>query len=133
MTDPAHSNHEAASEWFAHASTAGWATCPLTENGFVRILASPAYPGVRLRPVDTIALLEVLLRNHAAHHCFWSDSISLSVRTLFRPERVAGHRQITDVYLLGLCQRNGGTLVTFDTSISTEAIVAPDPELLRQL
>jgi uncharacterized protein len=133
MTDPLHANHEAASRWFAQASPHGWATCALTENGLVRILTSPAYPGLSLRPVDTIGLLETLLRNHAASHTFWPDSVSLSDRTLFRPEKVAGHRQINDVYLLGLCQRHAGTLVTFDATIPVDAIVSPHGALVRQL
>jgi len=133
MTDPMHLHHEAASQWFAGASRQGWATCPLTENGFVRILASPAYPGGRWRPADTIALLAMLLQNHAATHRFWPDSVSLSDRSLFRTEAIAGHRQITDVYLLGLCQQNDGTLVTFDTSIADTAIVSPHPDLICRL
>src|SRR3989442_8098645 len=110
LVDPVHAHHDTASQWFADASQRGWATCPLTENGFIRILASPAYPGVRLAPADTVALLETTLQNHASTHRFWPDSISLRDRTLFRPERILGHQQITDVYLLGLCQRNDGTL-----------------------
>jgi hypothetical protein len=88
---------------------------------------------VRLRPRDTIALLETLLQNHLGSHVFWPDSISLADRALFRPGSINGHRQITDVYLLGLCQFNGGTLVTFDTAISVSAIVKPHPNLLLQL
>jgi uncharacterized protein len=133
LIDPVHVNHEAASQWFADASGRGWATCPLTENGFVRILSNPSYPGVRLTPADAIVLLETLLQNHAATHHFWPDSVSLCDRTLFRPDAIAGHRQITDVYLLGLCQQNGGTLVTLDTSIMDTAIVSPHAELIRRL
>jgi len=133
MTDPVHLNHEAANQWFAQASTQGWATCPLTENGFIRILSSPAYPGLRLRPLDTVALLETLIENHNDTHSFWPDSVSLSDRMLFRPDAIAGHRQITDIYLLGLCQRNDGILVTFDTSISDAAVVAPHPDLVCRL
>jgi toxin-antitoxin system PIN domain toxin len=133
LVDPMHAHHETASQWFADASGRGWATCPLTENGFIRILSSPAYPGVRLSPADTIALLETTVQNHAATHHFWPDSISLCDRTLFRPERIIGHRQITDVYLLGLCQRNDGTFVTLDTAVTDAAIVSPHSELIRRM
>jgi len=92
LIDPAHQHHEAASQWFASASGRGWATCPLTENGFVRILSNPSYPGVRLTPADTIGLLETLQQNHAAAHHFWPDGVSLRDRMLFRPEAIAGHR-----------------------------------------
>src|SRR5947199_10829309 len=112
LIDPVHLYHEAASQWFADASGRGWATCPLTENGFIRILSNPSYPGVRLSPAHAIVMLETLLQNHAGTHHFWTDSVSLIDRTLFQPEAIAGHRQLTDVYLLGLCQQNGAPLVT---------------------
>jgi uncharacterized protein len=133
LMDPVHVHHEAASQWFADASGRGWATCPLTENGFIRILSNPSYPGVRLTSADAIVLLETLLHNHAATHHFWPDSVSLCDRMLFRPDAIAGPRQITDVYLLGLCQQNGGTLVTLDTSITDTAILSPHAELIRRL
>ena len=133
LIDPVHVHHEAASQWFVDASGRGWATCPLTENGFVRILSNPSYPGVRLSPADAIALLETLRQNHAATHHFWPDSVSLCDRTLFRPQAIAGPRQITDVYLLGLCQQNGGTLAMLDAAITDAAIVSPHTELIRRL
>ena len=133
LVDPVHQHHDAASEWFAQASLRGWATCPLTENGLVRILSSPAYPGVQISPADALTLLDTLLENHAAAHSFWPDDISLTNRALFRSEAISGHRQLTDIYLLGLCQHHGGALVTFDTSISVAAIAEPDADLLRLL
>ncbi len=133
LNDLTHPHHEAAIAWFADASTYGWATCPLTENGFVRIMATPAYPGSRLSPIDAIALLETLTQTPARMHHFWADSISLRDRTLFHPAAITGHRHITDVYLLGLCQHKGGTLVTLDTGITASAIVSPHPELIRLL
>src|SRR6266567_2569271 len=84
LADPVHLHHEPASQWFAVASQHGWATCPMTQNGFVRILSNPSYPGVRLSPADAIALLETLRQTHAATHHFWPDSVSLCDRTLFR-------------------------------------------------
>lgn len=133
LIDPVHLHHEAASQWYADASLRGWSTCPLTENGFVRILSNPSYPGVHMTPADAIALLETLMQNHAATHHFWPDNASLRDRTLFRPDAVAGHRQITDVYLLGLCQQNGGTLVTLDAGITVTAIISPHVDLIRRL
>lgn len=133
LTDPAHPHHDATSQWFVDACQRGWATCPLTENGFVRILSNPSYPGIRLSPADATGLLGTLRQSHAATHHFWPDSVSLCDRTLFRTEAITGHRQITDVYLLGLCQRNGGTLVTLDAAITDAAIVSPHAELIRRL
>src|SRR4051794_15834937 len=133
LLDPMHSHHDIANQWYDGAATSGWATCPLTENGFVRILSSPTYPGVRLRPEDAVALLEATIANPVATHHFWPDSVSLRNKALFIPSAIAGPKQITDIYLLGLCQQNGGTLVTLDTGITPAAIVSYHPDLLRLL
>ena len=133
LVDPAHVHHERASRWFTAAAQRGWATCPLTENGVVRVLSTPAYPGVRLRAADAVALLDLLIRNHAATFHFWSETVSLRDRTLFDPQAIAGPGQVTDVYLLGLCQRHGGTLATLDSAITAAAILAPHPALIRLL
>jgi uncharacterized protein len=110
-----------------------WATCPLTENGFVRIYAQTIFKnhidGVR----EAFFLLNTTKQTYRATHHFWSDSVSLSDDHVLTPSKIAGPNQITDVYLLGLCQKHGGTLVTFDTRLSTVAIVSPHAELLRIL
>ena len=133
LVDPNHMHHATASQWFMSASQNGWATCPLTENGFIRILSNPKYPGIRLRVADAVALLDTLIQNHATTHHFWADTVSLCDQTLFRHIAIAGPNQITDVYLLGLCQRNNGTLVTLDASITDVAIVSPNPTLIHRL
>jgi uncharacterized protein len=133
MSDRDHANHDAATAWFVEASRRGWATCPLTENGFVRIRATPSYTGPAMRPGEVLLVLQDLLRRHAVTHHFWTDSVSLADDTLFRLEALTGHRQVTDTYLLGLCQRHGGTLVTLDAGITTAAIVAPHAEVIQRL
>lgn len=47
LFDPAHVHHDAAHAWFGEHCAQGWATCALTENGLVRVLSNPAYPGRR--------------------------------------------------------------------------------------
>ncbi len=133
LVDPMHPHHDKAHSWYSGIASAGWASCPLTENGFVRVLSSPSYPGVQLRPGDALALLEVTIANPAVTHHFWADGVSIIDRRLFTPSAIAGPKQITDVYLLGLCQQNGGTLVTLDSGITHAAIASPHPELLRTL
>jgi hypothetical protein len=64
-------------------------------------------------------------------HEFWSDSVSLLDESLFRPQAVSSHRQITDAYLLGLAVRRGGRLATFDRSISLKAVVGAAPAHLE--
>ena len=133
LLDPMHPHHNVANNWYQGVSAIGWATCPLTENGFVRILSSPSYPGIRLRSEDALAMLETAVVNPVAPHHFWPDSVSLRDRTLISPTAIAGPKQITDIYLLALCQQNGGTLITLDAGITSAAIVSPHPELLRIL
>jgi hypothetical protein len=118
LSDPLHLHHEAAHRWFAQAG-ASWATCPLTENGFVRVASNPAYTN---RPGDAPLVLE-LLRQFCAHkgHQFWPDVVSL--RELLRPGTAFTHKQLTDLYLLGLAASRGGKLATFDRHIPRTAVL----------
>ena|SRR5436190_14608498 len=133
LLDKTHQAHERAHQWFSREGSLGWATCPLTENGFIRILSQAALPNNVGSPAEATAYLDDMRSVYGKTHHFWPDSVSLCDRTLFRPEAIAGPRQITDVYLLGLCQQNGGTLVTLDRGITDAAIVFPHAELLRRL
>jgi uncharacterized protein len=133
LLDPMHPDHNKASQWYAGTTSTGWATCPLTENGFIRILSSPSYPNLQLRVEDAVSLLEATIANPAAQHHFWNDSISLRDKTLFTPSAIVGPKQITDIYLLGLCKQRQGTLVTLDSRITTTALVSSHPNILRLL
>src|SRR5262245_52326892 len=114
LFDSEHVHHELAHDWFADHRANGWATCPVTENGFLRVLSNPAYGHDMLRPER---LLRGLRTFHASgHHVFWPDSVSLTDERLFHLAQASGHRQLTDVYLLGLATRMKGCLATFDRS-----------------
>ena len=121
LHDPAHPNHEDAHRWFGRNRKPGWATCPVTVNGCVRVLSNPAYPTVTAAPAEVASRLRVLCTDPG--HEFWTDSVSLLDESLFRPQAIAGHQQITDIYLLGLAVRHGGRLATFDRSIPVKAVV----------
>mgnify|MGYP000249071961 CR=1 FL=1 len=133
LIDRVHVHHDAANNWFSVASQQGWATCPLTENGFARIVSSPSYAYTRLTPPDALATLDILIQNHAATHHFWSDSVSLRDPALVDITRIRGHKQLTDIYLLALCQQNQGTIVTLDQGMNTEAIISPRKDLILRL
>ena len=120
LFDPVHCHHERAHEWLANHRDQGWASCPLTENGFVRVLSSSGYPGRRTTVEDAIHRLEVFRRS--GEHTFWPDMVSLRDGSLFEPRKIGGPRQITDVYLLALAVKNGGRLATFDRSISAASV-----------
>jgi uncharacterized protein len=120
LFDPDHVHHDLAHDWFAEHRDDGWATCPVTENGFLRVLANPAY-GSPVSRAD--AILEHLKRfcSDRRHH-FWEDSVSLRDDRLFDPRVIAGHRQVTDAYLLGLAVSRRGCLATFDRGIRLSAV-----------
>jgi toxin-antitoxin system PIN domain toxin len=132
LVDPAHVSHEVAHDWFARHRTRPWATCPITENGFVRILSNPVYHSVSASPVEVVNLLRSFTDGHDTHR-FWADTVSLADPTIFRPEFIGGHKQITDVYLLGLCKHHDGVLATLDSRLSAEAIVGPTSDLVVHL
>ena len=131
LFDPDHVHHDLAHDWFADNRARGWATCAVTENGFVRVLANPAYGSAVSRPVDLVDRLRRLCGLDG--HQYWADAVSLRDPTLFDCGRAAGHRQLTDLYLLGLAQRRGGTLATFDRTVPVGAIVGARPGLLETI
>ncbi|MCL4299934.1 MAG: VapC toxin family PIN domain ribonuclease [Anaerolineae bacterium] len=118
LADPMHVHHEAAHRWFGQTGQMAWATCPLTENGFVRIASHPKYPN---RPGDVAAVLALLRQFCAApKHRFWPEDISL--RDLLLPGAVITPGHVTDVYLLGLAVHHRGKLATLDQHIPTTTI-----------
>jgi toxin-antitoxin system PIN domain toxin len=125
LFDPDHVHHELAHDWFGDNRHAGWATCPLTENGFVRVITSPAYGSVVSRPNAVLDHLRRFCTDGA--HRFWEDDVSLLDADLFDPQLVGGHRHVTDVYLLGLAVSRKGCLATFDRSIRLSAVRGARP------
>lgn len=120
LFDPSHVHHERAHRWFARNRNHGWATCPLTLNGCVRILSNPAYPTVAATAAEVIGRLRAFCSN--PHHEFWADSVSLLDEALFRPQLIPGHQAVTDIYLLGLAVRRHGRLATFDGAIPWRSV-----------
>ena len=125
LFDPAHLHYEEAHGWLGRNRKHGWATCPMTLNGCIRILSSPAYPAVKMTPAEVAGDL----RNFCSvtDHHFWGDSVSLLDESLFRLSMIGGHQKITDAYLLGLAVRNHGRLATFDRSIPVKAVHGAEP------
>jgi uncharacterized protein len=125
LFDPSHLNHEDAHAWFGRNRKRGWATCPITINGCVRVLSNPAYRALEATPGEVSDRLRSLCS--AVDHHFWPDVVLMTDETLFRVSSIGGHQKITDAYLLGLAVRNHGRLVTFDRSIPTKAVVGAMP------
>ena len=120
LFDEAHIHHLAAHHWFSKKEVDGWSTCPITENGLMRILSHPAYPNSPLSMVDLAERLEEF-KSASDSHRFWSDDYSLS-EWLSNKKLAIGSSHSTDAYLLNLCKRNEGVLATFYHRIKPELI-----------
>lgn len=112
---PNHVHHVAAREWFEERREVGWATCILTEAGFVRISCAPSVGRHGVTPLDAIAVLEHLTQL-GSHH-FWSLDQSIVDLPPTVSARIQGYRQITDAVLLAAAIRHGGQLATLDTGL----------------
>lgn len=121
LFDAAHVHHKAAHSWMTRNRSLGWATCPITQNGCVRVMSQPQYPG-RLSVAEIVRRLAVAVA--VEEHTFWPDSISLCDSSRFEFDRILTPKTLTDIYLLGLAQENGGQLVTFDRAIPLPAVSA---------
>jgi toxin-antitoxin system PIN domain toxin len=115
-----HVHHEPAHDWFADHQGQPWATCPLTENAFLRILSDPSQRSALITLPTLADHLGRFCRDE--NHEFWPDAVSMYDETVFDVSLVRGHRQLTDVYLLGLAVKRGGRLITFDQSIPLAAV-----------
>ena len=119
LLDGGHLHHRVAMDWLAAHARAGWASCPLTQNGCLRILSLPTYPN----PQPPARVAERLAAAAADRsHAFWPDSLSLLEPERLHWERVLSTRHITDVYLLALAVEHRGCLVTFDRSLAVAAV-----------
>jgi hypothetical protein len=112
---PSHERHDLAVKWFTRRRGKGWATCPFTQAGFVRIVSNPAFSRDAVQPREAI---QVLSANTAAKdHEFWPDDLPLAGAAAFAGVRLVGHQQVTDVYLLGLAVSRSALLATLDKRI----------------
>jgi len=119
LLDAQHVHHGLAGRWLSAEIEHGWASCPLTQNGVVRIMSQPAYPN----PLPAAAVAARLAEAATSGwHAFWPDEISLLDDGILNWNRVLGSRQITDCYLLALAVQRGGRLVTFDHRIAIAAV-----------
>ena len=117
LGDPAHEHHRRVQTSF-HAKPLDWATCPITENGFLRIVGNSAYLNVKGDPQR----LCIYFRQMCAWpgHQFWPDDLTL--RDAYRFPNLPSSRKLTDLYLLGLAASRNGKLATLDKRIEADLI-----------
>jgi hypothetical protein len=119
LLDADHLHHVRARDWLEANIASGWASCPLTQNGCLRLLAHPHYPNA-LPPAQVATRLRDA--TEAVYHQFWAESPSLLAPHLVAWEYIVGSRQVTDAYLLALAVHHGGRLVTFDHAIARRVV-----------
>lgn len=119
LLDPNHVDHRRAHAWLETDLADGWASCPITQNGFVRVISQPRYPSSRT-PSEAIERLAEAVRDD--RHEFWACDVSMLDPALIDRSRLHGTRQVTDAYLIALATAHGGRFVTFDQAISLSAV-----------
>ena len=120
LVDPAHVQHDSAHEWFARVGRKNFATCPITENGLLRIVGHARYPNSPGSPAIVAQSLTAL--RGLPGHAFWADKISVVDTSHVDCGRLSSHAQVTDSYLLALARAHGGRLATMDRRLVTDAI-----------
>ena len=110
-----HSHHSLVVNWFARHKAQGWATCPFTQSAFVRIVSNPAFSVHAVPPTEALSVLNANIANPS--HRFWADNLALGDAIGRFGDRIVGHRQVTDAYLLGLAIHRKGKLATLDRAI----------------
>lgn len=130
LLDSDHVDHEKARDWLGHEISSGWASCAITQNGFVRIISQPRYPS----PVSPALAIERLAQAVSTkHHEYWPCSATLVDGATVRAEQVHGPRQVTDAYLLALAVSHGGRFVTLDQSVALGAVPGANSDCLTVL
>jgi toxin-antitoxin system PIN domain toxin len=123
LLDEDHSSHSGALLWWQSNRQAGWATCPLTQHGFVRISSQGSYPNRQPLVIAIEQLKRIMI---LPDHEFWPDDISIADEQIFDRNHILGPNQTTDVYLLALAVKHGGRLVTFDRGVPFKAVRGAD-------
>ena len=134
LLDSAHVHHGSAVGWFRSvAAVEGWATCPVTENGFIRVVCHVNYPNLQLTPAMAAASLARLKLGFPGIHRFWADEVSLTDAALFDLSVLTGSRQTSDAYLAGLAFSKSARVATLDGGIPWRAVRGADAGLVEQV
>jgi toxin-antitoxin system PIN domain toxin len=120
LIDPAHMQHDQAHDWFSRIGRRSFATCPITENGLLRIVGHPKYPNSP-GPPSSVAPLLGSMRTLPGHH-FWPDKISIADDRHIDAALLSSHSRVTDSYLLALAQAHGGRLASMDRKLAVDAV-----------
>jgi uncharacterized protein len=127
LLDSDHASHHVAMTWFGSHAAEGWASCPITQNGCIRIMSNTSYP-------NSLPVQAIMKRlNDACSedvHQFWSDEVSILDPAIVDATRIHGPKQLTDIYLLALSVSHNARFVTFDAGIPLAAVKHAKPHNL---
>lgn len=130
LLDRDHVDHERARAWITEQIERGWASCAITQNGFVRVISQPRYPS----PISVAHAIDLLARaTHTRYHEFWSCTVSILDSKVIDRSRLHSPKQVTDAYLLALAVAHDGRFVTFDQSIALTAVPGATKQHLATL
>ena len=120
LIDPAHIHHDIANRWFEEEGRRDWATCPITQNGVLRVVGNPRYGNHPGSPAVVAGVLAKLVALDG--HSFWPDDVSLLDEGLVDASRLLNAAHLTDTYLLALACSKAGRLATLDRRLITSAV-----------
>ena len=120
LVDPGHMQHDDAHAWFSRVGKRSFATCPITENGLLRIVGHPKYPNSP-GPPSSVAKLLAAFRALPGHR-FWPDHISIADNSHIDIALLSSHSRVTDSYLLAVARAHGGRLATMDHRLAPDAV-----------
>jgi uncharacterized protein len=127
LLDPEHAHHLRARAWWDENHGQGWASCPLTQSGLLRVISSQLYP----RSLSMVRAFGVLQKQLLVPgHEFWAEDISIADPAIFDHRHMVGRNQITDCYLLAVAVKHEGRLVTLDQRIVRIAVRGAGPDNL---
>jgi len=126
LLDEQHEMHTLATHWFNSNVDFGWATCPITENGCLRIMSQNSYPNPLSISQIAHRLCEAV---ESARHHFWPDDVSLLTAKRILWQHIIGPKQVTDIYLLSLAIKHRGMFVTFDNRINPSVVAGANRHL----
>ncbi len=130
LLDSDHVDHGRAHGWLEGGIEDGWASCAITENGFVRIISQPRYPS----PISPAEAIDLLRRAcDSGPHEFWPCDVSLLDAQIVDSSRLHGPRQVTDAYLLALAKMHDGRFATFDRSLPITSVKGASKDHLTVL
>jgi len=122
LISPLHIHHDRMQNWFLENASDGWATCPITENGAIRVISQRSFATGPYTLSEAAEAVRSLLKSFSKSHRFWWDDVSLTDESLFLIKHIIGPKQVTDAYLLGLAAKHNAKLVSFDRSLPWQAI-----------